>query len=155
MQAVHLRGSTRAAWPPISKYGRARIVAARPAAAWSWAIVSSMNRGEWASPQTNTPSLARSTGRSLGCASRKKPSAVSDVLRVTDSARLSAGGGDALRQDDTPALRPLCLERESILHGLRAADTTAVGGLVGARADALDHHDGRAFAEVRERVAGG
>src|SRR5512141_2838950 len=80
-QATQFFGSTWAICPAISRCERDRIVAARPAAALAWAIVSSMNRGEWASPHRYSPSLAKSTGLSLGWASRKKPSAVRAVRK--------------------------------------------------------------------------
>jgi hypothetical protein len=41
----------------------------------AWAMDSSSGLGAWARPQTNTPSVAKSLGRSLTCASAKKPSA--------------------------------------------------------------------------------
>jgi hypothetical protein len=54
---------------------------ARTDAACAWAIVSSNALGEWASPHRNTPSAAKSTGRSLTCASKKKPSEVSGSFK--------------------------------------------------------------------------
>ena len=74
-------------------------VAARPATALAWAMVSSMKRGECAKPQMNSPSLARSTGRSLGWASRKNPSVVSAVRSMGDSNDIVRGGGDAHAQN--------------------------------------------------------
>ncbi len=43
-------------------------------AALAWAMVSSLIFGAWDMPHMKTPSVAKSTGRSLTCASRKKPS---------------------------------------------------------------------------------
>src|ERR1039458_1900334 len=64
-QATQLVGSTLATWPAMSRKARDRTVAARPATAFAWAMVSSMKRGEWQRPARYSPSLARSTGRSF------------------------------------------------------------------------------------------
>ena len=92
MQEMHLSGSTQAIWPPTGICLRARIDAARPATALAWEIVSLMNFGAWAVPQRNSPSLAKSTGRSFMCASRKKPSAFSGTRNSSDSSLRSARG---------------------------------------------------------------
>src|SRR5271157_1018290 len=91
-QATQSCGLTRATWPGISRKAFDRMVVALPAAACACAMVSSMNRGECAKPHRNSPSLARSTGRSLGWASRKKPSAVSALRSRPERTGLPAAG---------------------------------------------------------------
>ena len=92
MQEMHLSGSTQAVWPLTGIFFRDRIDAARPATAWAWAIASLRNFGAWAVPHRNSPSLAKSTGRSFMWASRKKPSAFSGTRSRSDSSCRSARG---------------------------------------------------------------
>jgi hypothetical protein len=44
-------------------------------------ILSSIRFAEWAKPHKNIPSVAKSTGRSFICASRKNPSVVSGTFK--------------------------------------------------------------------------
>ena len=53
------------------------MVQALETAAFAWAIESSIVFGQCAKPATNTPSVAKSTGRSFTCASKKKLSSFS------------------------------------------------------------------------------
>ena len=69
-----------------------RMVAARDAAAMAWAMLSSAVLGPWASPHRKIPSLAKSTGRSFRCASRKKPSWVSGNFSFCASVLLPSRG---------------------------------------------------------------
>ena len=41
-----------------------------------------MDLGEWAIPQTKMPSVAKSTGRSLACASKKNPSSFKGTFSI-------------------------------------------------------------------------
>ena len=107
---MHWSGSTQAIWPPTGIFFRERIDAARPATAVAWEIVSPMNFGAWADPQRNSPSLAKSTGRSFMCASRKKPSAFSGTRNSSDnsprSARGTAGAARTRRSGSKTRSRP-------------------------------------------------
>src|SRR6056297_1262241 len=62
---AHLSSSITETTPPTSRVSFESIEAALPAAARAWVMFSSVFLGEWASPHTKTPSLAKSTGRNL------------------------------------------------------------------------------------------
>ena len=61
------------------------------AAALACAMDSSMGFGKWQSPAKNMPSVAKSTGLSFICASRKNPSGVVEILYSLESAPVSLG----------------------------------------------------------------
>ena len=137
MQEMHWSGSTQAIWPPTGIFLRDRIDAARPATAVAWEIVSLMNFGAWAAPQRNRPSLAKSTGRSFMCASRKKPSAFSGTRSSSDSsprsARGTAGAARTSRSGSRTRSRPSDGSRD--LQAQFPADVEQLRRLLGLVAD--------------------
>src|SRR5512136_2305781 len=72
---AHSSASTTAVADSTGTVPRMSGMSDEEAAALAWEIVSEMSLGPWQQPAKKTPSMAVSTGRSLGCASRKKPSA--------------------------------------------------------------------------------
>ena len=69
-----------------------RIAAARAAVPFPWAMDSLICLGKWANPARNIPSLAKSSGLNLRCASRKNPSALSGTFRAVPSTWASGWG---------------------------------------------------------------
>src|SRR5659263_593672 len=65
-QPMHLASFTTETAPSVSMNFLDKIVQARDAAALACDMASSMSFGAWALPHRNTPSVAKSTGRSLG-----------------------------------------------------------------------------------------
>ncbi len=91
-QAMHLSSSTVLTTPSASMNSLERTVFTRAAAARAWETLSPIRRGECASPQRNMPSVAKSTGLSFMCASRKNPSLFSGTLSIFASSWLSGFG---------------------------------------------------------------
>src|SRR5450756_428850 len=74
------------------------------AAAPAWATVSGMSLGYWQQPAMKMPSVIVLTGSSLGCRSRKKPSAEQPKPKVWLTALASLAGARPLERITTVSL---------------------------------------------------
>ena len=69
---------------------------ARAAAAEAWATVWGISLGDWQHPTTKIPSFMVATGSSLGCFSRKNPSALRLTENILATSSASARGSMAV-----------------------------------------------------------
>ena len=83
LQPEHMFSSTQAVLGSSSICPESIRTRTLAAAASAWATVSGMSFAPWQAPATITPSLAVFTGASLGCFSRKKPSAEQEMPNAT------------------------------------------------------------------------
>src|SRR5271157_4361162 len=130
MQAMHLFGSTHAVCAPTGITLRDNIDAARPATALACDMVSLMNLGACAVPHRKRPSLAKSTGRSFTCASKKNPSALSVTRKSSEScwrsSRATIGEARTSRSGFMVNSRPSTLSNALTVS---APDSETIGGL--------------------------
>src|SRR5512136_1139693 len=77
-------GSTHAINGSFSRLSLEMIPSARDAAPLACAAASAMSLGAWQAPERKIPPTKVSLGLSLGCASRRKPSALLERCRVLE-----------------------------------------------------------------------